>query len=1202
MDTKRKAWQLGFVAEGSPSIRTLGPTGAQGLSAGVALVSRFPRGLHPYTLECAPATPSMSGRVAAAFWPAILSRGVLVVTVYLYVAEGISERNRAIIDYVVNLTRVANTPCIIGGDFNMSPETLAQSGVLDGSSLEIVVPDEHTYCSAGTSSKIDYFIVHRSLAAQVTSCAIDPSAPVTKHCPVTLSLPVETKAVITRQLRAPAPHPKAPLISCQPKPCKHQELRTSLEEVADAECQPPQETMDRLYGSWAAAAETHLDSLIGLDRNGKGSRADVHEAVWRPAVKQGALHQTGDSLSFCLRRVDAYAAVIATHARSAPHLAKKAWINALVVTPPVYARYAWKDVRDTIRSWRTACSEQLAQDRSWLQGWALKLEDQAARRRSQFWARWKKEVASSGNGSAVFRIIRGSQATPTLTSPGRKTSETIAAPLNEVIEKRADQWHELWQIDQEYCSPFPEHLPLSAFGDIARPTGYLLRKTITTYSWTTSVGTDWWVPRSLAFLSDALLDIMALLIWAMVRHACSPAHLYFLLIHLIPKPCGGDRPIGVFPTIVRVASRWFRRTYGCRWQEAQPSWTHWGIKDHSVEECVWRASAIMEWSRAAGRSSAAFFLDVAKAFENVDHDRLAARGLEAGFCTGLLRWVVHLYRMPRAVVFLGSLARTVRATRTVVPGDSMADLMMRLVVAPVAALLRRLDASCMPAIVVDDVQCLIHGPNPQTVGKRLATLMGAAIDYMEHDARLPINKSKVMTITSSAAVRIEAASRYRLTTKAHFSAVRNLGMDCTAGWSHGRSVKKKRHQTMHSRASRLRRIAPGKRGRRFIKSGISSVALYGTGVVGVTASDIRSLRSSARRCLRKKTAGRSLTWDLRDVGDDPGWTAVRLVIMAFFRAWHNRLVHPSLLRQTIAKFNASPKVAGANGPVSAFIKTVSLIGWSVLSDGTISTAQGATFSVDDVWPWEAEVRGHMSYRFSTWAHAARNHSLFRHLTHPPFLESMKRIFGKMEDRYRALVEGFMAGLYEGVSRCCCGEEFSDELRLWYHLWWDCPSLEMCRRQEVDGTILSRARRAFSPWIATGLFPHPFNDFPPPDGEGTIKWCQRDAGTSCRASALFGREAFSDGSTIRPQCQWTARSGWSVVQIGSSGQLLTSAYGTLPHAIQDNNAAEIWAVFMWLRHLDPTVTSATLYSDSLNAVNGFADLKWACRHDLPYADI
>ena len=52
------------------------------------------------------------------------------------------------------------------------------------------------------------------------------------------------------------------------------------------------------------------------------------------------------------------------------------------------------------------------------------------------------------------------------------------------------------------------------------------------------------------------------------------------------------------------------------------------------------------------------------------------------------------------------------------------------------------------------------------------------------------------------------------------------------------------------------------------------------------------------------------------------------------------------------------------------------------------------------------------------------------------------------------------------------------------------------------------------------------------------------------------EAFSDGSTLRPCCKWSARTGWAVIQIIGDSTLGTSAFGCLPIRAQDNNAAAI----------------------------------------------
>ena len=103
----------------------------------------------------------------------------------------------------------------------------------------------------------------------------------------------------------------------------------------------------------------------------------------------------------------------------------------------------------------------------------------------------------------------------------------------------------------------------------------------------------------------------------------------------------------------------------------------------------------------------------------------------------------------------------------------------------------------------------------------------------------------------------------------------------------------------------------------------------------------------------------------------------------------------------------------------------------------------------------------------TWANAAEHGQLYQHLTHPPFVEGIRLALGKQEPRIRSLVGGFLAGAYAGALTCCCGESFDHEQKLWWHIFWRCPLLEMHRRQDISEAFL-RASRSFSPWIATAF--------------------------------------------------------------------------------------------------------------------------------------
>jgi ribonuclease HI len=125
---------------------------------------------------------------------------------------------------------------------------------------------------------------------------------------------------------------------------------------------------------------------------------------------------------------------------------------------------------------------------------------------------------------------------------------------------------------------------------------------------------------------------------------------------------------------------------------------------------------------------------------------------------------------------------------------------------------------------------------------------------------------------------------------------------------------------------------------------------------------------------------------------------------------------------------------------------------------------------------------------------------------------------------------------------------------------------------------------------------------PPSSSDLAQWCSRNIRSAASGPPLFDKEAFSDGSTLRPGCVWSARAGWAVIQINSDGTLGISAFGCLPLAVQDHNAAEIWCILIWLQHLDPSVHSATLYSDSQIAVDGFGNLLGVAMAEQPYASI
>ena len=131
-----------------------------------------------------------------------------------------------------------------------------------------------------------------------------------------------------------------------------------------------------------------------------------------------------------------------------------------------------------------------------------------------------------------------------------------------VVEKQALTWAALWRSGEPYSTPsYPVHvqqlpslLPCS------------LRSAAASFPLGTGLGSDNISPRAILRLSDAALAALAVLRGSFELLGHWTQALDLVLIVLLPKTDGGFRPIGLFPTIIRV---WMRaRMFAAR------AWIH----------------------------------------------------------------------------------------------------------------------------------------------------------------------------------------------------------------------------------------------------------------------------------------------------------------------------------------------------------------------------------------------------------------------------------------------------------------------------------------------------------------------------------------------------------------------------------------------------------------------------------------------------
>ena len=201
----------------------------------------------------------------------------------------------------------------------------------------------------------------------------------------------------------------------------------------------------------------------------------------------------------------------------------------------------------------------------------------------------------------------------------------------------------------------------------------------------------------------------------MVRYALIPSQISLLLVVLIPKPQGGERPIRIFPTLLRLVDRWYRWSHGARWLARQHPGPFYGLKGRIVEDAVWRHGLLAEWDQAGGQAAVTLLFDIIKAFEHVRHVPLWEAAKRNGFDLVLMRWIMYTFRMARRFQLYGGCSDECWVRRSIVPGISFADIFMRLSVTDALAQVQQSIPKCIMAVVSDDIQVTVFG-KPLQVG------------------------------------------------------------------------------------------------------------------------------------------------------------------------------------------------------------------------------------------------------------------------------------------------------------------------------------------------------------------------------------------------------------------------------------------------------------------------------------------------------
>ena len=165
------------------------------------------------------------------------------------------------------------------------------------------------------------------------------------------------------------------------------------------------------------------------------------------------------------------------------------------------------------------------------------------------------------------------------------------------------EWAEWWRCDDPYATEWPSSVP-----PLPRLTRAQVRAAISTFPAGTGVGADNISPRALARLSDEAIDALIELYSKLEEAGTWSDELDLVLIVLLGKSDGGRRPIGLFPTLIRV---WMRaRTPLARgFENANADTCIYGSAGMGAQRAAWCEAFRAEAAALAGGDQAQVLLD-----------------------------------------------------------------------------------------------------------------------------------------------------------------------------------------------------------------------------------------------------------------------------------------------------------------------------------------------------------------------------------------------------------------------------------------------------------------------------------------------------------------------------------------------------------------------------------------------------------------
>ena len=570
--------------------------------------------------------------------------------------------------------------------------------------------------------------------------------------------------------------------------------------------------------------------------------------------------------------------------------------------------------------------------------------------------RWKSWVEDKLRGGApgLHQFVKRTTESP-LGTAGPLDQRDVSPQA--VLLRDHAAWAEVWtRLSGKFDCPWVEGelQPCESLEPITRDH---VRVAAMTFSMRTAVGEDWIRPREVGMLSDRLLDRYAAVMNSAEACGSWPKLVSTNLIHLIPKPAGGMRPIGLMSTLVRVYER-VRRADIQRWRTSCTDPCNYMVAGKSASDAVWVKSVRDEAVHELGLVSASVLLDLIKAFECVRLDVVWRTALKKGFPMAVLRLALRAYCNARRLVYRGIVGEPIVSGNAILAGGGLATDMLALLLHDTLELLRVEIPRVHLFVVVDDVTIRVEGKT-SAVAHDLIRLTSVCIHQLEQVLCMRVSRGRKWSApedVKSVAVASTEETRVLLSTGMRALGIplrhhaRNLGVDyAPVRRRYRRVVLLSRWAKVRSKVKRSRRLG-GRAAATIGRTALVPAIAYGTACTAMPKGLLSGIRG-AMATMSGSVRGRSVTARLALRRCDPVFPVVLSPLWAWWRAaWEGTLpvdILEAALRGATKAMESSRhlKHSAVEGGAGAFLSALERVRWKIVGPRRFLLANGTSFEL-----------------------------------------------------------------------------------------------------------------------------------------------------------------------------------------------------------------------------------------------------------------